>query len=531
MLVRINQQLVVTGNFNLGQFGQIDLAPSLLYQPTQTPGNSVSWAAAADLVKRSILALDDSSSSSGINLNGGGLAPYPPPGLSTANTLRAGALVNPNGKNPISLVGILDDRFGSYRIQPTTAVTFSNSSNPRPDTAAVAASVGGRIRIVSANVLNFFTTLGSRGAANATELANQRTKIIAELSKTQGDIFGLSELQNFANGQTNGGVYTNSAIADLTSTLAAATGKKYRFIDTITLGNLVPGNAVTDNGTDAIRGGLIYNAETVVPVGLAALYNQNDQNRPSLAQTLRPVNGPGAAKQTFTVVVNHFRSKGSACGPGNDDPYQGNCNGMRLSMANNVRTWLASNPTGDPAGANRNYILIGDYNAYFGEDPIQAFLGAGGYTDLIDLLLGPKAYSYNFGSQAGYLDHALVNAAALRLVKSAVELHINADEPAALEALDSAVKSAAAQTAYYAGDEFAASDHDPIVIGFNPLWGDFNDDGVLDHDDRKALLRARGQSGAEIKDRRMDMDGDGTITEEDFHTWQDLFIQWKKERR
>ena len=146
----------------LGQFGQIDLAPSLLYQPTQTPGNSFSWAASTDLVKRSILALDDSSSSSGVNLNGGGLAPYPPPGLSNANTLRAGALVNPNGDIPIPLVGILDDRFGSYRIQPTTAVTFSNSSNPRPDTAAVAASVGGRIQIVSANVLNFFTTLGSR---------------------------------------------------------------------------------------------------------------------------------------------------------------------------------------------------------------------------------------------------------------------------------------------------------------------------------------------------------------------------------
>lgn len=96
MLVRINQQLVVTGNFNLGQFGQIDLAPSLLYQPTQTPGDNASWAAATDLIKRSILALDDSSSSSGVNLNGGGLAPYPAPGLSNANTLRAGALVNPN---------------------------------------------------------------------------------------------------------------------------------------------------------------------------------------------------------------------------------------------------------------------------------------------------------------------------------------------------------------------------------------------------------------------------------------------------
>jgi len=530
MLVRINQQLVVTGNFNLGQFGQIDLAPSLLYQPTQTPGDNASWAAATDLIKRSILALDDSSSSSGVNLNGGGLAPYPAPGLSNANTLRAGALVNPNGNNPpIPLVGILDDRFGSYRIQPTAPVTFSNASNPRPDTAAVAASVGGRFKIVSANVLNFFTTLGSRGAATPTELDNQRTKIIAELSKAEGDVIGLSELQNFANGQTNGGAYTNSAIADLTSALTAATGNNYQFIDSIAARNLAAGNVIADNGTDAIRSGFIYNAGTVVPIGPAALYYQNDQNRPSLAQTFRPLSGPGAADQTFTVVVNHFRSKGSACGPGNDGIYQGNCNGMRLSMANNVRNWLAGNPTSDPAGVNRSYILIGDFNTYFGEDPIQSFLGAGGYTNLINLLEGAKAYSYNFGSQAGYLDHGLANGAALPLVKNAAEMHINADEPAALEALGSGTKSAAAQAAYYAGNEFAASDHDPFVIGFNPLLGDFNDDGVLDWKDRIALLGARGQSGDQIVDRRMDMDHDGVITQADFHIWQDFFVQWKKD--
>jgi predicted extracellular nuclease len=235
--------------------------------------------------------------------------------------------------------------------------------------------------------------------------------------------------------------------------------------------------------------------------------------------------------------VNHFRSKGSACGAGNDDVYQGNCNGVRLSMANNVASWLGTNPTSDPAGSNRKYILIGDFNAYFGEDPSQALIAPGaGYTNLINLLLGEDAYSYNFGSQVGYLDHALVNAAALPLVKDAAELHVNADEPPALQALDSNLKSAVARAAYYAPNEFAASDHDPIVVGFNPLLGDFTDDGVLDSDDRTALLLAIGRSPASVAhrhggsdiDRRMDLDQDGEITQKDFGIWQQLFIGWQR---
>ena len=533
MLVRFTQPLVVTGNFNLGQFGQIDLAPQVLYQPTQTPGNAATWAAATDVVQRSLISLDDASTSSGAGLNGGTVAPYPPPGLADSNTLRAGALVNPNGQDPPTpLIGILDDRFGSYRIQPVGAVTFSNAPNPRPDTAAIAAAAGARFRIVSANVLNFFTTLGSRGAATATELDHQRTKIVAELSRAGGDVIGLSELQNFENGQTNGGTYTNAAIADLTAALAAATGRNYQYLDTINSSTLAMGTSVTDNGTDAIRSGIVYDASSVTPVGYPALFYQNDQNRPSLAQTFQPAGGIHPEQQTFTVVVNHFRSKGSACGPGNDDVFQGNCNGMRLSMANNVTAWLDGNPTFDPAGSSRRYVLIGDYNAYFGEDPIQAFIGRG-YTNLINLLIGDHAYSYNFGSQAGYIDHGFRNAAALGLVKGIAELHVNADEPSALEALNSDAKSAAAQAAYYGPDEFAASDHDPFVIGFNPLLGDFNDDGRLGEGDRRMLLAAidHGNSGHGPVDRRMDLDGDGVVTQADFHIWQQLFITWWQGRK
>ncbi len=118
-------------------------------------------------------------------------------------------------------------------------------------------------------------------------------------------------------------------------------------------------------------------------------------------------------------------------------------------------------------------------------------------------------------------------------MKNVRELHINADEPAALEALDSGVKSAAARVAYFGPDEFAASDHDPIVVGFNPLLGDFNDDGVLDAKDRTALLHAidHGSSAPDSIDRRMDMNRDGVVTQEDFLIWQSVFIAWQQGRK
>ncbi len=517
MAVQIVQPLTVTGNFSLGTFDQIDLAPSVLYTPTSSSDRST-WAARASLNARSVIALDDASSLANANLYP---TLFPQGGLSASNTLRVGAIVNydPTSKTNAPLIGVLDDRFGEYRIQPTAPVTFHNA-NARPDVLPILANVGGRFRAVSANVLNFFTTLSSRGAQNQTEFEHQKTKVIEELSAMDADIYGLSEVQNFANGNTNGGAYTNVALQSLVDglnckkaggigTCANPPSTPYSFIDTLGQGS--------NNGTDAIRSAIIYRADRVTPIGMPALYYQNDTNRPALAQTFQPGSGPKASRQTFTFVVNHLRSKSSACGGASDDPFQGNCNGLRLNFAQNVAAWLAGNPTGDPAGADRKLLLVGDFNAYYGEDPIQ-YLQANGYRDLIADLIGPGAYSYNFGSEAGYLDHALVNSAFNPLIRSVAEWHINADEPSSLEALSSVNKSAAAQIAYYGADPFAASDHDPIVIGFNPLAGDLNDDGVVDAADQRVIISALGKNATAV-DRRIDFDGDGRITLNDYRLW------------
>src|SRR5437868_5935538 len=108
MLVRFPQQLVLTGPVNLVRFDHVCFVPAVLYQPTERIGSAATSAAATDLVRRSLIALDDASTLSDANINGGTVAPYPSPGLADSNTLRVGALVNSNGGNPpVTLVGIL----------------------------------------------------------------------------------------------------------------------------------------------------------------------------------------------------------------------------------------------------------------------------------------------------------------------------------------------------------------------------------------------------------------------------------------
>jgi predicted extracellular nuclease len=518
MAVQFTQQLTVTGNFSLGTQGWIDLAPAILYAPTSLTANQSSWPTQTSLNQRSVLALDDGSTLTNANLYP---TLFPQGGLSDSNTLRGGALVNydPESQSNTPLIGVLDDRFGEYRLEPTAPVTFYNA-NPRPAIAPILTSVGGRFHAVSANVLNFFTTLGSRGAATPTEFDHQKTKVIEALYAMRGDVYGLSEVQNFANGQTNGGTYTNAALQSLVDGLnCKASGMSplctvpsvtpYTLIDTTQLGS--------SNGTDAIRAAIIYRTAALTPVGSPAEFYNNDTNRPTLAQTFQPASGAKTAQQTFTFAVNHFRSKGSSCGGGSDDAFQGNCNGLRLTMAKAVVSWLAGNPTFDPAGANRHLLIVGDFNAYYGEDPIQWFQSQG-YPDLINSIIGPSAYSYNFGSQAGYLDHTMANSGMNSLVKRVAEWHNNSDEPSSLQALDSANQGAAAQVAYYGDDPWAASDHDPIVIGFNTLLGDLNDDGVVNTQDQALLTAAIGKNAAEV-DRRMDYDGDGVITLNDYRLW------------
>ncbi|MBR8507660.1 ExeM/NucH family extracellular endonuclease [Burkholderia cenocepacia] len=435
MLVRLPQTLSVTDNYELGRYGSVMLSNGRLRTPTSVvpPAQAQTQ---IDANARNRLILDDGS-----NKQNPATVPYPAPGLSAANTLRAGYTVR-------DVEGVLEVRYGAWRVQPLPGAavpTFDARSNPR--TIAPARDPKSNLRVASFNVLNYFNGNGlgggfddpnNRGAKTFQEFQRQEAKIVSALKAIDADVIGLMEIQNNGYGEL-------SAVRQL----AAKLGNHWRVVD--------PGTSRL--GGDAITVAMIYDSRKVEPVGRAATLAIDDKNRQPLAQSFRLVNGN---KQALTVAVNHLKSK-NCPDAANDDLDQGDGQGCwnptRTRAAAKVADWLAGNPTGVKS---QGVLLIGDFNSYTYEDPIRT-LESRGYRNLVARWIGANAYSYVYNGEAGYLDHALATLPLASHVKAVHEWHINADEPLALQ-YTLAYKSAEQQKTFYAADAYRSSDHDPVLI-------------------------------------------------------------------
>jgi predicted extracellular nuclease len=457
MLVTTNQPMTVIEYFNLDRFGTVDVATERLETPTDAaePGPASDAVLAYNNARR--IRLDDGSQTQN---------PFPvtlPDGqLEYGDAFGGGDTLS----NIVGVLSWIRPGIGlqpeGYAIQLTQLPTFENT-NPRP---ADPPEVGGSFKVVGFNVLNYFNGNGmgggfptSRGATDPAEFQKQTTKIVAALVALDADVVGLIEIENdFADG-------ANSAIADLVDALNAATAPgTYAYID--------PGVNV---GTDEITVAIIYKPATATPVGdLAILDSQAfvnpfnadiDRNRPALAQTFMSVETGGV----MTVVVNHLKSKGSGCGSGDDDPRQGSCNLTRTASAQVLVDWLTTDPTGS---GDTDFLLIGDYNAYAKEDPIDVFTNAG-YVDLFALFQPEDVYSYVFDGMTGYLDYGIASPTLVSQVTGAAPWNINSDEPDAFE-YDELFDNPANLPLWYAPTPYRSSDHDPVVVGLDLLQYGFN---------------------------------------------------------
>jgi uncharacterized protein len=437
MQVAFAQTLTVTEVFNLARFGEVSLSGAgRLFTPTAvaTPGAAANAVEAQN--NRSRIVLDDANGQQNIDPT-----LYPQGGLSAANPLRVGDSLT-------GLTGILDFRFALYRIQPVGPLAFDHT-NPRP---AAPDPVGGNLKIASFNVLNYFNGDGlgggfptARGADTQAEFQRQRAKEISALAAMNANVVGLMEMENDAG--------EHSAVADLVSGLNDALGAgTYDYVNTGVI------------GTDEIKVALIYKPAAVTTVGDWKIIDSSvdprfdsSKSRPSLAQTFRD----NATGRKFTVVVNHLKSKSSACaGDPDTGDGSGDCNLTRTSAAAALVDWLKTDPTGS---GDPDYLLIGDMNAYTFESPIQTFVD-GGLTNLVRKYDGLAGYSYVFDGESGYLDHALATPSFESQVTGVGHWHINPDESAALD-YNVEFKSANQVNTFYSSGPYRSSDHDPVLIG------------------------------------------------------------------
>lgn len=455
MLVTINGPLTVAQNFFEGQYGQVTIAAQ---GQVETPTNRLrpgpgALAMYADNKRRSLV-LEDGNSAQYAN---------PIAFLGPDDTLRAGDTLT-------SLTGVVDYGLatssngdpGSWRVVPTVAPMFTRA-NPR---TAAPDEVGGTVRVASANVLNFFTTFTNgqtatgltgqgctvgnstsagncRGADSLAEFLRQRAKIVEELAAIDADALGLMELQN------NGSLAIQNLVDALNGKLGAGTYAA------------VP-DPVQGTGTDAIKVGMIYKPAKLTRVAASVSDPNPVHNRPPLAQTFMARSG-----QTFTLVVNHLKSKGCSGATGLDrdqGDLQSCFNATRVAQARATRAFVASL---FPAGPLPNVLLVGDFNAYAQEDPI-ADMTANGYVDEI-ARFNTFGYSYQFDASSGRIDQALTSPALSGKVKRAIEWHINADEPSIIDYNLENKRPACATCApdVYTPTPYRASDHDPLVIGLS----------------------------------------------------------------
>lgn len=407
MLVKIETDMVVTGNYNLRRHGELELAAGQrLFAPTNGNGHSKEENARRRIV------LDDGSNRR---------EPRPTPYLSDTATRRVGDVVS-------GAVGIVSFAFDKYRLHPTRKLTF-NVRNPRPDKPILPAD---GLTVASFNVQNYFTTLKSqnksaRGATTFDEFVARSAKVARALYEMNADIVGLMEIEN------NGEI----ALADLVRRVNALYGNEvYAFMR----------DPQSGTGTDAIKCGFIYKAAKVTADGEARSDLHKIYSRPPIAQTFAANGG-----LHFTVVVNHFKSKGGCPSAGDVDEGQGCWNGKRTREAEALLGFVERLKV---ASGSTDVVVLGDLNSYMQETPIKT-LQQGGLENLNEQIAPHQRYSSQFQGESGFLDYVLVTPSLRPQVTQVAVWHINSDEPVG----DTVEETQATP--------FRSSDHDPLIISLH----------------------------------------------------------------
>ncbi len=250
----------------------------------------------------------------------------------------------------------------------------------------------GELRVVGANIENYFADLGGYAHKRTTpaQQAVKTKKLVQAMRAMNADIFALCEMQ-----------VGDKAPRMLLEALNKG-GKKYAYA------------AMPKQDEDRIGGCFIYNTERVRTHehGLSAYTDTTDHYYTRLfAQGFEEIE----TGERFIISLNHLKSKR----PGRTQ-YDTNLRRMQ-----NTDSLLAMLPQAVTLFGDEDILLLGDYNCYTQEQPIQTIIRAG-YADCLPTG-DVQDYSYSYKGEAGYLDRCFASPSMAAQIVRVRPWHINAD--------------------------------------------------------------------------------------------------------
>ena len=449
--VKIKGDLVVVDTYDLARRGQVKVARNRLYVPTskidpndsdpdansfEGGSNVAEVVAAQKLNDKATIIIDDGSAAQNV---------FPPklfPELGkTLPSVRIGSTIKDVSGKLIKAGSVL-------LLIPNRPLRWTPAERPeRPEVGEA------DVTVASFNVLNYFTTIdngrnNARGADTESEFERQEAKIVAAIIGLNADVVGLMEIENNLEAEERLVAALNQKIG---KPVYAGCSLPKRFRN-------APG------GIDAIRVGIIYRADRVKPLGAVSMI-EDDAFYKARTPVVQRFKSKKAGKP-FTVIVNHFKSKGSAskadAANKNKGDGQGAYNATRRAQAIAVCDYLDQLKR---SNSKVRALVIGDLNAYDQEDPIDA-MRAKGLIDLQERLTDSTSdpanadYSYNFRGQSGTLDHAMATESLAKDVTGVATWHINSDEPHSMD-----YNEEYNPKSLFQADPYRSSDHDPVLIG------------------------------------------------------------------
>lgn len=439
------QSAKLSSSHQLFNFGTLwlNVGDELAVKSTELADAGPEAAAIAAANKANRLLVDDGYSIQVANNAHPGGQPY----FTSDTVVRNGdTFVSPSGGM------VLGWGFDDWRLQPQVPLSDTSPAaasiykpsftmgNERPVNAP---EVGGDVHVGAFNVFNYFTTFTdpARGARSQAQFDIQKSKIVAAINGLGADVVAIQEVEN----SVKLGKPADSALADLVAGLNAAAGAgTWDYVRT-------PVELQDAAITDFITNAIIFKPAVISPVGDS--FTDIDESvwdiaREPVAQSFELESG-----KIVTVVSNHFKSKSPPSpNPGEPADGQGHFTAERVEQATQLAAFV-DEITADPA-KSRDVLLLGDFNSYAQEDPIQV-LTAAGFVDLVPEKAAGE-YTYTFDGELGSLDHALATPTLAESVTGVGVWAINSPEWG-----DRGYAFGATE----AGTPFRSSDHDPVLVG------------------------------------------------------------------